>query len=323
MPQQYSNAELERVRAVITGAGPWPESGNPAGADADAALHRKLTADPLVAAYSLYAFFPGIYPRLYHQGERPTITYDGRTRGQVAILKFNDGAGNSDGIVVKPLQSRREAAIARIAGDSGIGPRQFPTLDGFLVEEWVAGPFFTDLPADAITEAGMYAIGRQLGKMLSNLHARQIYYNDATLSDPAGRSHLIVRGYGGPESGTEPGPESGAEPDCRLIDFGVSVLLDNFPHLEPEAVYNLVRTTPEFRLLSRMGLADAEMGQFLAQYRQRLAAVSPEEILARDLRFTEEGLRQAAQLLGRGHHPAFPGRFPGRLRLNHTPIPSS
>ena len=302
IPQQYSNAELERVRAVITGAAPWPESGNPAGADA--ALHRKLAADPLVAAYSLYAFFPGIYPRLYHQGERPTITYDGRTRGQVAILKFNDGAGNSDGIVVKLLQSRREDAIARLAADAQVGPRQFPALDGFLVEEWVAGPFFTNLPDDAITEAGMYAIGRQLGKMLSDLHARQIYYNDATLADPAGRSHLIIRGYGGTEPGIEPGPETGAsigtEPDCRLIDFGVSVLLDNFPNLEPEEVYNLVRTTPEFRLLSRMGLAGSEMGQFLAQYRQRLAAVSREEILARDLRFMEEGLNQAARILG-GH----------------------
>ena len=173
--------------------------------------------------------------------------FEGRTRGRVAILRFGDG----DGIVIKPVQSAREDVIARLAGEGFIGPSQFPSLEGFLSEEWVAGRFFTVLTEEAVCEEAMYAIGERLGSMLAELHARQIYYNDATVSDPDGRSHLIIEdkaNFGG-----------GAVPNCRLIDFGVSVLLDNFLDLEPEEVYNLVRTTPEFRLLSRMGLSGPEV----------------------------------------------------------------
>ena len=257
------------------------------------ALFHKLSSDSLVSTYSFYAFFPGTYERIYHQGERPAVTFDGRTRGRVAILQFADG----DGMVVKPLQSSREETIARLAGESQVGPRRFPSLDGFLTEEWIAGSFLTELPAEAATEAVLYGVGKRLGSMLAALHARKIYYNDATVSDPEGRSHLIIKGPAG--------ALQEAEPECRLIDFGVSVLLDNFPNLEPEEVYNLVRTTPEFRLLSRMGLGDSEVGQFLAQYRQRLARASRDEILARDLRFMEEGLRQAARLIGPDIAPPF------------------
>ncbi len=252
----------------------------------DGQLFSKLSMDLLLPSYSIYGLFPATYRRIYLKGERPEIVYDGRTRGRVAILRFGDG----DGIVIKPLQSDRENVIARLAGEAGAGPRQHEPLDGFLSEEWVAGRFFTELPADAVCDEAMYGIGKRLGSMLAQLHAKEIYYNDATLSDPDGRSHLIV--------GAKEVINEGSVPDCRLIDFGVSVMLDNFPNLEPEEVYNLVRTTPEFRLLSRMGLSGPEIRQFLAQYRQRLGAVSEEEILARDLRFTEEGLQQAARILG-------------------------
>ena len=249
-------------------------------------LFRKLSSDPLLSSYSFYGLFPATYARIYLNGERPEIMFEGRTRGRVAILRFGDG----DGIVIKPVQSAREDVIARLAGEGFIGPSQFPSLEGFLSEEWVVGRFFTVLTEEAVFEEAMYAIGERLGLMLAELHARQIYYNDATVSDPDGRSHLIIddkANFGG-----------GAVPNCRLIDFGVSVLLDNFPDLGPEEVYNLVRTTPEFRLLSRMGLSGPEVRNFLAQYRRRLGSVSKEEILARDLRFTEEGLRQTAWIFG-------------------------
>ena len=74
--------------------------------------------------------------------------------------------------------------IARLAGEGFIGPSQFPSLEGFLSEEWVAGRFFTVLTEKAVCEEAMYAIGEKLGSMLAELHARQIYYNDATVSDP-------------------------------------------------------------------------------------------------------------------------------------------
>ena len=249
-------------------------------------LFAKLSADPLASTYSLYSFFPGVYERIHSEGSRPQIDFEGRTRGTVAILKFETEVS----LVIKPLQGGREGEIAQFAGVAGVGPCQLPSLEGYLVEEFVSGAFFTDLPVEAMAESLLYGIGKRLGKMLAKLHARQIYYNDATLSDPEGRSHLIVQ--------DDLGAESSSGPACKLIDFGVSVLLDDYPNLGLEDVYNLVRTTPEFRLLTRMGMREGEMSRFLAQYRQTLASISREEILARDLRFFHEGLQQAAGLFG-------------------------
>ena len=296
----YSADELARARAALAGGGLDA-------AGADAGLLRKLQADPLLADYSPYALLPIPYRRIYQQGERPAVTYIGRSRGRGAIFRFADGAG----LVVKPLQSRREAAIAALAGELQVGPAQLPTLDGFITEEFVAGPFFTDLPPQAVTGEAMHRLGQELGRMLAALHARRICYNDATLSDPEGRSHLII------PPGWENGPAATGA-GCRLIDFGVSVLLDYHPRLEPEEVYNLARTTPEFRLFSGMGLAGAALAEFLEQYRQRLAGASAESILARDLRFVQEGLRMASTRMGDRITPPFQEGFnaaygPGNL----------
>ena len=285
MRPAYTDGELERVRAVIAGGGDFDSAG------ADAQLFRKLQADPLLPAYSFYGFFPGIYQRIYGDGQRPQVSFAGRSRGRVAFFRFDDGSG----VAVKPWQSRREATIAQIASEEGVGPHQFPSLAGFLTEDLIDGTFFTDLAPETLTREGQYQVGWALGRMLVQLHRRHICYNDATLSDPEGRSHLIVSAG---LAATESSAESADGPGCRLIDFGVSVLLDNHPNLEPEEVYNLARTTPEFRLASRLGLDGSSLCGFLEQYRQRLAAVSREEIMARDLRFFEEGLAQAAHRLG-------------------------
>jgi hypothetical protein len=184
--------------------------------------------------------------------------------------------------VVRPIQNQREDEIAHIAGELGVGPRQHPSLPGFLTEELALGRFFTNLPPEQADAEAMYQLGRILGDMLARLHANQIFYNDATLSDPSGHSHLLVSSDG----------------KCRLIDFGVSLLLDRHPQMGREEVYNFARTLPMFHILSRMGIDSAELGQFLDQYQQRLAHTSKAEIMARDLRFTQEGLRLAARRMG-------------------------
>ncbi|MDE2779875.1 MAG: hypothetical protein OXI91_09400 [Chloroflexota bacterium] len=291
---RYATAEESREigQAVEAGACPphlapfWlsRNSDNPPGIGPS--LFARLASDPLLPRYSIYGFFPELFERIYRQGQRPEVAFDGRTRGRVSLFRFDAG----DGLVVKPLQSRNEGIIVRLAGEAGVGPRQVESLEGFLVEELVSGPSFTELPVESLEDSDIFAIGNRLGTMVATLHSLHIYYNDATLSDPDGRSHLLFPHF-------RPGDGNSAR-SCLLIDFGVSVLLDNFPDLEPEEVYNLVRTTPEFRLLSRMGLAGEEMGRFLSQYRQGLSSVSEEEILSRDLRFAEQGLRQAARMVG-------------------------
>ena len=317
-------------------------------AETDAGLFDKLASDRLLQTYSIYGLFPGLYQRIYRNRERPELTFDGRTRGRVAIFRFPEPSENP-GLVVKPLQSRREGEIAQLAGAAQVGPTQYPSLAGFITEEFIPGVFFTDLATkriadgdngkadtdtDTDTDAIMYRIGRNLGGMLARLHRQQIYYNDATLSDPAGRSHLIVppdwainaggnapgrnvSNVGSHSSHSSDSSQSdagnavndNAEYGCRLIDFGVSLRLDNHPRLEPEEVYNFVRTLPEFRLFSGMGLGGPELGRFLEQYRQRLAGVSKEAILNRDLRFVDEGLRLAARRLGDSIQPPFRAGF--------------
>ena len=53
-----------------------------------------------------------------------------------------------------------------------------------------------------------------------------------------------------------------------------------------------------FHMFSRMGIASEEMARFLEQYWHHLAQTYKEEIMARDVRFMEEGLRLAAQRMG-------------------------
>ena len=240
-------------------------------------LFDKLTQDPLVETYSVYGFFPGVYDLVYNQTPLPEIVFHGRTRGRVAVVK-----GSKGGLVIKPMQNSREDLIAGVAGKLGVGPRQLPSLPGFLTEEFIPGQSLTELPAEKITDQLMGHVGHELGRMLSRLHQNQIYYNDASLSDPAGRSHLLVQ-------------EDGS---CRLIDYGVSLSLDQYPHFSQEEVYNFVRTLPMFHLFSGMGTNSREMGKFLEQYRKRMGRASTAEIMGRDLRFVDEGLRFAAQRLG-------------------------
>ena len=249
----------------------WPLS------ERQPALFAKLLRDPLIESHSIYGLFPALYDWVYQDGPPPQVSWQGRTRGQVGIFQKGDAA-----LVVKPLQNRREDEIAAIAGRLEVGPQQLPSLPGFLTEELANGAFFTDLPPRLLTADFLRSLGVRLGQMLRSLHQARIYYNDATLSDPDGRSHLLV---------TEEG-------QVTLIDFGVSVLLDNHPQLSLEETYNVARTDPNFQLFARLGVSESDMTAFLRQYRQTLAAAAPENIMARDLTFFRQGLRQAAATMG-------------------------
>ncbi len=249
----------------------WPIAAQHSG------LFQRLTLDTLAESHSIYGFFPQAYDLVYGQKQPAGISFDGRNRGRVAILQSDTGS-----LVIKPMQSQREDEIAAIAGTLGIGPRQFPSLPGFLTEEFIEGQFFTELTPQQVSPNLVHRVGRSLGSMLFQLHQYQIYYNDATLSDPDGRSHLLVDPDG----------------DCRLIDFGVSLLIDRHPRFTQEEVYNFVRTMPEFQLFTGMSPDDNDVTGFLSQYQQRLAQTPKEHILARDLRFMEEGLKMAADRMG-------------------------
>ncbi len=238
----------------------------------DGALWRLLIEDDLIERFSVYGLFPAVHPLVYGpQSDAVSIRYDGRTRGRVAIIN-----SESAGVVIKPRQSSREAEIAATAGSLGAGPRQLPTIDGFISEQFVDGRFLTDLTIAEATEDRMRSVGAALADALSRLHAAGVCYNDATISDPDGRSHLILRPDG----------------EIRLIDFGVALLLDNHPEgLTFEDAWNAARTDPMFRLFRQMtGGDDGEsLGRFVADYGRRLAGQTAPEIQSRDWRIADEG----------------------------------
>jgi tRNA A-37 threonylcarbamoyl transferase component Bud32 len=245
--------------------------------DLEFPLFLRLTADPTVKALSRYAFFPEVFQRLRSGQDLPKLEFSGRARGMVAILGFTDRS-----IVIKPLQNSREDEIARIAGEIGVGPVQLESLPGYLTEEFVPGTFFTELPADQLTDDFLAGVGSTLGDMMRRLHEAGIYYNDVTFSDPRGRSHLLVQPDG----------------SCRLIDFGISLMLDRHPNMDREEVHNFVRTLPMYRVFRGMAEDEAHVDHFLDDYAAKLAAASKPEITSRDLSFAEQGLKVAAQRMG-------------------------
>lgn len=238
----------------------------------DGELWCLLIEDDLIERFSVYGLFPSAYPLVYgKQSDAVSIRYDGRTRGRVAIITRGPTA-----VVIKPRQSSREAEIAAIAGDLGVGPAQLPGIAGFICEEFVDGQFLTELPPEQVTPERMRDVGSALADALASLHNAGVCYNDATISDPEGRSHLVVQPDG----------------EIRLIDFGVALLLDNHPEgLTFEDAWNAARTDPMFRLFRQMagGDDDAALARFVADYGRRLAGQTPAQIQARDWRIAEEG----------------------------------
>jgi len=267
----------ERDAAVRDGRCPerlwplWPL------ADHDDALWKLLVEDQRVDRFSVYGLFPASHDLVYSSESVDVhIRYDGRTRGRVAIITGRL-RGQAVDIVIKPCQSPGESEIAHIASDLGLGPRQLPSIEGFLTEEFVSGPFLTDLSPEEASAERMHGIGRELGAALSRLHAAGVCYNDATVSDPDGRSHTILASGGG----------------IRIIDFGVALLLRDHPaNLTFHDAYNAARTDPMFHLFRRLAPdVDSEaLARFINDYGRRLAQQSVGKIQARDWRIAEEGL---------------------------------
>jgi len=296
MVLDYSSDEIAVVRRAIAPPPPKPPEGvieamRPAEgmpvpdhmppfwklSDLEMPLFMRLTGDPVVKALSRYAFFPEVFKRLQSGQDIPNLNFSGRARGMVAILEFPDRS-----IVIKPLQSSREDQVAKIAGEAGVGPVQLESLPGYLTEEFVLGTFFTELPTDRLTEDFLSGVGFALGDLIRRLHQADIYYNDVTLSDPRGRSHFLVDEHG----------------SCRLIDFGISVLLDRHPAVSREDVHNFVRTLPMYRLFRGIAEDEAQVDRFLEEYAGKLAASSKSEITSRDLEFIQQGLKMAGRRMG-------------------------
>ena len=80
--------------------------------------------------------------------------------------------------------------------------------------------------------------------------------------------------------------------------FFTDLLLDRHPEYSREEVHNFARTLPMYRIFAGMIDSRAEMDNFLREYGNRMAQASREDILARDLKFVQQGLSIAARRLG-------------------------
>ena len=302
----YSQAELATIQRAIAPPPPPPpaEFAGLMGtsppewmrpfwklSDLEPELFIRVSEDPWVITLAQYAFFPPVLEWREQGRPVPQIRITGRTRGPAAILRSGDEA-----IVIKPFQNTREDEIARMAAGVDVGPAQFPSLPGYLTEQFAEGVFFTELPPerrDPSTSSGratLQTVGLTLGRMLRRLHDAGVYYNDATLADPEGRSHLIVAFR----------PAQDKPLTCTLIDFGVSLLVSHHPDYTREEVHNFVRTLPMYRIMAGMADSRSEMDDFLSQYARRMAEATPEDIMARDLKFAQQGLSIAARRMGEG-----------------------
>ncbi|MBO54167.1 MAG: hypothetical protein CL886_00745 [Dehalococcoidia bacterium] len=239
-------------------------------------LYRKLVIDAFVVKYGAYGFFPKAYDLIYLSDESPNITFSGRTRGRVAIL-----TSSSYNMVIKPLQNSKEAEIATRAGKLEVGPNQFDSLPGFLSEEYVSGKFITDNSANHDIMPQPVDIGIKVGSALSKLHENQICYNDTTLSDPEKRSHLIINQAG----------------NIKLIDFGLSLSLNEYPNFSIEETFNYVRTMPIYRIFSAMNPTREDVHSFLKSYQRTFKEISPDTIYDRDIQFLTEGLQLMGDVL--------------------------
>ncbi|MSR85961.1 hypothetical protein EXS74_01030 [Candidatus Woesearchaeota archaeon] len=241
-------------------------------------LYDKVSNDPLVRNFAHIGFFPEIYPLVYESDTLPTLKFAQGNRGLVVLADHPQKR-----MAIKLFQNCREREVAQIASELGVGPRQYPSLDGYLTEELLEGELFSLLPFERRSPEQMYTLGRRMGEILTLLHSRNIFYNDTILSDDFARSHVFV-------------PKN--KPAC-LFDYGVALRLDHYPDLSDEEVWNYTRTLPLVNMFMGFGVVDeSRKRELIQESRVAFETQTKEEIMARDVSFIIEGLGFASLRLG-------------------------
>ncbi len=268
---EYSDAEINTIRDILSGNKQSP---------LDPILKQKADNDGrLKAVRSAAIWFPVIYDRVYKNNEMPKISILetlGRGKNACQKIEFKDQI-----FIVKPLESTAEKAIAQKASDLNVGPKQFESIEHHLTEEFVEGDILTKINHQKCTPEFMKKIGIQLGEHLKTLHKNNILVNDQILSDDFSRSHLIVNKDG----------------SVKIIDFGASIDLTNFPDITDEEVFSLIRTSPG----GAFGIGNQESMEIkIEEYRKNfLSKIKDvkELIRTKDIQLLNEGLHFLSQRL--------------------------
>jgi len=257
--QSYSESDIARIQRALAG---------------EEALDRetlaRLETDPAMLQYSIALFFPVVGERLRNKEEAVASRIRTGARERALKIEFLDQT-----YVIKTLENSAEAKIAQIAGEAGIGPKQFPSLAGFLTEEWLEGNLITHLRSEDCTPAYMKGLGHLLGDAIKTIHENRIVIGDQLLSDDMGKSHMVVEKNG----------------DVHIIDFGAAVDVSNFPNLTDEEVLCLMRT--DATIMMRVAMTGEDPMDLISSYRGYLVRTyqTGEELMKdKDIQLLKEGL---------------------------------
>lgn len=230
-------------------------------------LFEKIASDPRSERFSYLMFFPVLENHLdYDMRQISFEMFDTRTRGWAAKL-------NVEGrdVIIKPIQSIDEPYVAGYAGANNAGPLQYPTLGGFITEEFMAGDLFNRISQGMNEELASF-VGQRVGTMLGTLHKGRIMFNDVIFADDFGGCHLMVR-----------------KNDARMLDFGVSLDLSKFPTITDEQIKRYMLTLP---LVGGMmqGLGEDALHEQIQHFRNQVSGADVKALLSRDMDFVSEGL---------------------------------
>jgi len=229
-------------------------------------LFKRLIKDPRIAKYSHLAFLPQTVGLVYDSDEDPVMTPMVGTRGAIFRLTHTDGD-----YITKPYQSNDERRIIPAVTDLGMGPGQFPSTRNVITEEFVHGDTLTRMGSNESPET-YQEVGRTIGNYYSQLHARNIFYNDA-IADDMGKSHIILN-------------EEDRTP--RMIDFGVAIDVSDPSNFTDEQVFTYLRTMAELRL--QLDFMGASPESLVEQHRARVRSLAAPDIVKRDLQLIQESL---------------------------------
>ena len=252
------------------------------------ALYDKIAKDRQAEKFGIFGFFPKVVDWVYGSETSPKVVYIEANRGRMAVISNRDVK-----LVIKPADNSREHGISKKAGKLGVGPGQFETLEGFMVEEFIRGDLFTHLRKAMVEKSAMLNMGRRLGEILSLLHKNGICYNDTTLSEDSGNSNFIV-------------PATGP---AMLIDYGFALNLGNFPHFNNEELYSYVRTMPGVSSMFEAGISKGKLHRLMRKHRDKLETLTKENINERDVYYVVEGAYFASAQYGEWVAPTFLSGF--------------
>jgi len=266
LPFVFNEQDIFEVRQGVAGKG-MPSS----------QLMEKIQADQLVAECSVVMFFPVICERISQSVERPVVeVINAGTRSKVIKAAFDDGA-----YIIKSLENSLEPAVAKMMAELGVGPEQYPSIDGYITEGFVEGQAVNQIESAKCTPEYMAELGYLIGETVKKIHEKGILINDQLLSDDFGKSHTII------------GPDG----KICFVDFGASVDLNGFPNISDEAVRLIIRSDA-FASFNLGMLSEQDLPAFVERYKQNLISQykTKEEVIDRyDGQLINEGFSFLSQ----------------------------